>query len=96
MRYELAEKFDDFKLPEEIVNAWKVGRSIFGSLGFTKMIMFAHDVKLTNDDVDYFMNQKPYRTEDETPEQFRQRSRFAKSLLKYRSYIYDYSVYENN
>jgi hypothetical protein len=34
------------------------------------------------------------RTEDETPEQFRQRSKFAKALLKYRPHLYDYSVYK--
>jgi hypothetical protein len=36
----------------------------------------------------------PSRTGDETPEQFRQRSKFSKALYKYRKYLYDYSVFE--
>jgi hypothetical protein len=94
MRYELAQKFAEFKLPEEVKTAWKTGMPLIGSLNFTKMMLFANEVQLTNDDIDYFMNQKPYRYEDETYEQFKQRSRFSNALLKYRPHLYDYSVYE--
>ena len=93
MRYELAEQFADYQLPAEVKQAWKAGMQLIGSLGFTKMMMFANEVQLTNDDIDYFMNQKPQRNEDETPEQFRIRSKFSKALLKYRPHLYDYSVY---
>ena len=63
-------------------------------MAFTKMMMFANEVKLNNDDIDYFMAQRPMRGEDETYEDFKSRSKFAKALLKYRAYLYDYSVYE--
>jgi hypothetical protein len=95
MRYELAKKFTDYELPSEIKSSWRAGMQLIGSLSFTKMMMFANEVQLTNDDIDYFMNQKPMRSEDETPEQFRERSKFAKTLLKYRPHLYDYSVYQN-
>jgi hypothetical protein len=84
MSYELAEKFAEFKAPE--VNGM--------SKGFVKAIAFAQTVKLTNDNIDYYMAQRPMRSEDETPEQFRQRSKFAQALYKYRRYLYDYSVFE--
>jgi len=93
MRYELAEIFAKYSIPEEVKQAQKSGAQLIGSLGFTKMMMFANELQLTNEDIDYFMNQKPQRNEDETPEQFRQRSKFSKALLKYRPHLYDYSVY---
>jgi len=93
MRHELAEQFAEYDLPAETKQMWKAGMQLIGSLGFTKMMMFANEVQLTNDDIDYFMNQKPHRSEDETPEQFRIRSKFSKALLKYRPHLYDYSVY---
>ena len=94
MRYELAEQFTNYKLKDEIMSAYKAGVQLVGSLKFTKMMMFANEVKLTNDDIDYFMSFRVTRTEDETSESFRQRSKFAKALLKYRPHLYDYSVYE--
>lgn len=94
MSYELAQKFAEYELPAEMKSAYKAGMQLFGSLAFTRMMMFANEVKLTNDDIDYYMAQRPMRSEDETPEQFKQRSKLAKALLKYRSYLYDYSVFE--
>jgi hypothetical protein len=96
MRYELAEQFTNYQLSNEIKTAFRAGIQLIGSLKFTKMMMFANEVKLTNDDIDYFASLKPMQNEDETPETFRQRSKFAKALIKYRSHLYDYSVYENN
>jgi hypothetical protein len=94
MSYELAQKFAEFDIPADVKSAYKAGMQLIGSLAFTKMIMFANDVKLNNDNIDFFMSMSPSRTGDETPEQFRQRSKFSKALYKYRKYLYDYSVYE--
>ena len=58
--------------------------------------MFASSVELTNDHIDYYMNMPPRRQEDESYEDMRMRGRLSKALLKYRSKLYDYSVYENN
>lgn len=90
MRYELAKQFSEFKLPDEIKNAVKQLR---GSFNFAKAMVFADEVKLTNDDIDYFMAMKPQRQEDESYEDMKLRSKFSKALLKYRPYLYDYSVY---
>ena len=57
-------------------------------------MLFAKEVKLTNNDVDYYMSLRPMRQEDETAEDLKQRSKFSKALLRYRSYLYDYSVFE--
>jgi hypothetical protein len=91
MRYELAKQFTEFKLPDDLKQSIKL---VGASLNFAKMMMFAREVQLTNDDVDYFMSIKPQRQEDESYENMKMRSKFSKFLLKYRPYLYDYSVYE--
>jgi len=58
-------------------------------------MLFANDVELTNENIDYYMNRPPYRLEDESYDDMKSRTRFANALLKYRSKLYDYSVYEN-
>jgi hypothetical protein len=93
MRYELAKQFSEFKLPDEVKYAFKSGVQLIGSLSFTKMMMFANEVQLTNDDIDYFMNMRPQRQEDESYEDMKMRGKFSKALLKYRSQLYDYSTY---
>jgi hypothetical protein len=90
MRYELAKQFSEFKLPEEIKLAVMQVR---GSFNFAKAMVFADQVKLTNDDIDYFMAMKPQRQEDELYDDMKLRGKFSKILLKYRPYLYDYSVY---
>jgi hypothetical protein len=94
MSYELAKKFAEFDMPADVKSAYKAGMPLIGSLSFTKMMMFANEVKLNNDDIDYFMALRPMRGEDETFEDFKSRSKFAKALYKYRAYLYDYSVFE--
>ena len=94
MSYELAKKFAEFDLPAEVKSAYKAGMPLIGSLAFTKMMMFANENNINNNDIDYFMALRPMRGEDETFEDFKSRSKFAKALLKYRAYLYDYSVYE--
>jgi len=94
MSYELAQKYAAFDVPAELKSAHKAGMQLVGSLAFTKMMLFANEVKLTNDDINFFMSMSPNRTGDETPEQFKQRSKLSKALLKYRAQLYDYSVYE--
>jgi len=94
MSYELAQKFAEFEIPAELKSAHKAGMQLVGSLAFTKMMLFANENKITNNDIDYYMAQRPLCSEDETPEQFRQRSKFSKALYKYRKYLYDYSVYK--
>jgi hypothetical protein len=93
MRYELAQQFAEYQLPKEIKDAFKQGIQMIGSLGFTKMMMFANEVQLTNDDIDYFMALRPQRQEDETQEDMKIRGRFSRALLKHRPHLYDYSVY---
>lgn len=94
MRYELAQQFTDFKLPNEVKQAWKAGIPLIGSLGFTKMMMFANEVQLTNNDIDYFVSCPPRRMEDESYEDMKMRTQFTKKLTKYRAHLYDYSIYE--
>ena len=94
MSYELAKKFAEFDMPADVKSAYKAGMPLIGSLAFTKMMMFANENNINNNDIDYFMALRPMRGEDETFEDFKSRSKFAKALLKYRAYLYDYSVYE--
>ena len=94
MSYELAEKFAGYQIPAEIKSAYKSGAQLIGSLKFTKMMLFANEVQLTNDNIDYFMDMKPQRNEDESYEDMKIRGQFSKALLKYRPHLYDYSVYQ--
>jgi len=87
--YELAQKYADFKVPSE----FKRG---YGAPNFIKMMLFANEVNLNNDNIDYYMACPPRRMEDESYDDMKLRTRFANALLKYRSKLYDYSVYENN
>jgi hypothetical protein len=94
MSYELAQRFADFEIPAEMKSAHKAGMQLAGSLAFVKMMGFAYENKLNNDNIDYFMSMRPMRQEDETQEQFKNRSKLSKALYKFRPYLYDYSVYE--
>jgi DNA-binding cell septation regulator SpoVG len=94
-RPELAQQFAEFQVPAEVKQAYRAGIQLIGSLGFTKMMMFANEVQLTNDDVDYFVSMPPRRMEDESYEDMKARTQFTKKLNKYRPHLYDYSVYEN-
>lgn len=93
MSYELAKKFAEYQLPDEVKTAYKQGSRLIGSLNFTKMMLFANEIQLTNDNIDYFMNMRPQRQEDESYEDMKIRGKFSKALLKYRPHLYDYSVY---
>jgi hypothetical protein len=93
MSYELAQKFADFETPVEIKQMSRAGRQLIGSLGFTKMMLFANETELTNDDIDYYMACPPKRMEDESYDDMKLRTRFANALLKYRAHLYDYSVF---
>jgi DNA-binding cell septation regulator SpoVG len=82
MRYELAQQFTNFELPSDVKQAWKAG------------MMFANEVQLNNDDIDYFVSMPPRRMEDESYEDMKIRTQFTNKLNKYRAHLYDYSVYE--
>ncbi len=94
-RPELAQQFAEFEIPAEIKSAYKAGVQLIGSLGFTKMMMFANQVQLTNDDIDYFVSCPPRRMEDESYDEMKVRSKFTKKLYKYRAHLYDYSEFES-
>ena len=87
MSYELAQKYAAFEVPAELKHAHRAGVQLAGSLAFTKMMMFAHENQITNDDIDYYMAQRPMRSEDETQDDFKNRSKFSKVLYKYRRYL---------
>jgi len=94
-RPELAQQFAEFDLPVEVKQAYKAGIPLVGSINFTKMMMFANQVQLTNDDMDYFASLPPRRMEGESYEKMKMRTKFTQKLHKYREHLYDYSVYEN-
>jgi hypothetical protein len=94
MSYELAQKYVDFQIPSDVKQAYKAGVRMAGSLDFIKMMMFANETQLTNDNIDYYMGIPPRRQEDETYDEMKNRGKLAQALLKYRAQLYDYSVYE--
>jgi hypothetical protein len=94
MSYELAQKYAEYDVPAELKNAHKAGMQLMGSLAFVKIMGFAYENKINNDNIDYYMSMRPMRQEDETQEEFKNRSKLSKALYKFRRYLYDYSVYE--
>jgi hypothetical protein len=94
MSYGLVQKFAEYEVPAEMKSAHKAGMQLPGSLAFMKIIGFAYENNVNNIDIDYFMSLRPTRQEDETPEDFKNRSKLSKLLYKFRPYLYDYSVYE--
>ena len=93
MSYDLANKYQEFQIPPQ-VKQLSLSRGL--SLSSTKMVMFSDEVQLSNDDVDYYMALKPERMEDESFADYKNRRIFTKQLLKKRTLVFDYSVYETN
>ena len=91
MSYTLAQDFEEFKIPDEVMEAHKMGMKFIGSLGFTKMIMFAKKVGLTNEQIDFFAALPPRRLDGESREELKTRGKFQKQLYKYRAYLYNYN-----
>lgn len=93
MSYDLSEKFNDFKIPKEVLEQIKTGL-ITVPKNMLKTILFAGENKLTNYDIDYWVAVKPKRQSDENLPTYKARRKFQNALTKYRPYLYDYS--ENN
>lgn len=92
MSYDLSEKFNDFKIPAEVMEQVKMGL-ITMPKNMLKMVLFAGENKLTNQDIDYWMTIKPERQPDESMSVYKARQKFQSALAKYRPYLYDYSEY---
>ena len=93
MSYELANKYAEFQLPAEAKAAVKANGL---SLSAAKMAIFADTVNLSNDDFDYYISLKPERSEDESFEDYKNRRNFTTQLIRRKTLVYDYSVYETN
>lgn len=89
----LAKLFSNFEIPRT-VNIGNTNQYLLGSKNFTKMVMFAVQTQLNNDDIDFWSRQKPQRQEQEDYMSYKQRLKFTKMLDKYRPWIYDYNKLE--
>lgn len=89
----LAKLFSNYKVPKEVYEAQKMGMAMIGSKNFTKVILFANEVQLNNEDIDYWCHQKPERKDGEVYNTYKDRQKFSHFLDKFRSYLYDFSVY---
>jgi len=90
MSYELLEKFDQFKIPEEVATQVKMGL-ITMPKNMLKVMLFAGENNLTNTNIDYWMSIKSERQSDESFAEYKLRKKFQSALVKYRPYLYDYS-----
>lgn len=88
---ELAQKFVNYE-PESKIPSLPFSPKQKLS-GFMKMMLFAYENQMDNEAIDYYMNCPPYRMEGESYEDMKLRTRFSQKLLKYRPYLYDYSVF---
>lgn len=82
---DIANKYANYN-PEHIIDFIKMGFS----KNFIKLITFCNENNVNNDIIDQVMAIKPARLEDETRDDYKNRQRFQKYLLKYRYYVYNY------
>lgn len=82
---DIANKYANYN-PEYIIDFIKMGFS----KNFIKLITFCKVNNVNNDIIDQVMAIKPARLEDETRDDYKNRQRFQKYLLKYRYYVYNY------
>lgn len=85
-------RFAGFNIPKEIIELEMImGKPVYGSRGFTKMMLFAKEENINNDVIDHYMHIKPERQNEENNDEYKNRTRFQKALLKYRPYIYQFT-----
>jgi hypothetical protein len=91
-------QFMGFELPEETEMQYRVGFKPYGPKNMAKLALFMQESKIEsfNKLYDYYISIKPQRQEGESSAELKNRSKFTKILQKYKSYFYDYSVYQNN
>lgn len=89
---ELANEFAKFQLPEGIETLIKMGMNPLGARNRTKIVLFAGEQKMNNEAIDYYMNMPPARQEGEAYDDYKNRMRFSKLLLKHRTYLYNYEI----
>jgi hypothetical protein len=90
MSYDLSEKFNDFKIPKEVLEQVKMDL-ITMPKNMLKTMLFASENNLINENIDYWMSIKPHRQSDESMLAYKARQKFQSALIKYRPYIYNYS-----
>mgnify|MGYP006921359335 CR=1 FL=1 len=90
---ELAKKFAEFKVPDEIVMLFKQG-ILRMPLNFIKMMTFVDQFQVDNSDLDFYAKLPNRRMEGESKEELNMRSKLSKALYKYRRHIYDYSIFD--
>jgi hypothetical protein len=83
----LANEYAEYKPIAQIMDFVAMGLN----KNFAKMVSFCEEHKINNDIIDQVMAIKPARLEEESRDDYKNRQRFQKYLLKYRSYIYDYN-----
>ena len=93
----LHNQFAGFELPEEMKQMYKAGFQPFGPKNIAKLALFLQESKVDsfNEVYDYYSSLKPQRLEGESDAELKNRSNFTKTIQKYKSYFYNYSVYEN-
>ena len=86
MSYELAQKYADFKIPTE----FKRG---YGSINFIKTMLFANEVQLNNDNIDYYISSEYFEDGDKAQEYYSEKLIQMKSLS---SYYYNLNILDHN
>jgi len=93
----LHNQFAGFELPTEMKQMYRAGFQPFGPKSIAKLALFLQESKVENfnEVYDYYSSLKPQRLEGESDAELKNRSNFTKTIQKYKSYFYNYSVYEN-
>ena len=91
--------FAKYSLDKETKNIIKNGMSPLGvSLNKNRLFKFLSEsiVENYNKMIDYYMSMPPKRQDNEEYDNYKARIKFSNLLLKYRRFLYDYSVFSKN
>jgi hypothetical protein len=93
----LHNQYAGYELPSQILEAYKmgIGTRVYGPKEMAKLALFFQDNKISkfNEVYDFYVSLKPQRLENESDAELKNRSKFQKTIEKYKPYFYNYAVY---
>ena len=93
----LHNQFAGYELPKEIKEAYRmgIGARLYGPQAIAKLALFLQENKITNfnEIYDHYISLKPQRLENESDAELKNRSKFQKTIEKYKPYFYNYDAH---
>jgi len=91
---ELYNIYANYQIPDDIKQLMANGVNLFGSLNFTKMMLFLQDNPITHKQMSDILAIRPERQPDELYKDYKNRLKLQNHLFKYKPYIFNYELYK--